>query len=116
MGERVGSLGQPIGPLGRWLDRRRRARLSQQAPVLDDEPAFGYGAHGRPLWERGHYDGEQIRQVLRRAGFVEHNDDHDGWYANASPSTPFLVSCTAEVDEGPVELLGGYMVALRDAG
>ena len=47
--------------------------------MSDDEPEFGFGRSGRPLWTVRDRDVEGIREVLRKAGRREFGDDHGGF-------------------------------------
>ena len=42
--------------------------------MSDDEPDFGYGRGGRPLWIVRDRGAEGVREVLRRAGRREFGD------------------------------------------
>lgn len=41
-----------------------------------DEPLYGYGKAGRPLWSPRDRDAEEIRRVLRRGGFSDFDERH----------------------------------------
>lgn len=50
----------------------------------DDNPEFGYGASGRPLWTVRDRDAEVIRTVLRKAGRREFSNGQGGFVVEAS--------------------------------
>jgi hypothetical protein len=86
----------------------------------DEHPAFGYGAHGRPLWSARDRDAEAIRALLRRAGHREFSERRGGFAvegANASQDgpEPFSVTCTDDKLLAAGEL-GRYSALLRGAG
>lgn len=111
MGDRVAvGVPGPMTAIGRWWQRRRRRNRvrGETSPAEVDESAF----------ERVDDRSEQVRQVLRSAGWVEFDDEHDidGWAVAPGDALPVAVSCTAEADEGHDELLRRYTLALRNAG
>ena len=88
------------------------ARAARRASP-DQEPEFGYGEHGRPLWEEQDRDAEDARAALRRAGFREFTDQQGGFAVVGGE--PILVACLDQ------ELLaaGGrerYAETLRTSG
>ncbi|MBB5782025.1 hypothetical protein [Nonomuraea jabiensis] len=84
--------------------------------MSDDEPEFGYGAGGRPLWSVRDRDAEGIRTVLRKAGRREFSERHDGFVVEGGgDGAPFLVACTEEARGSAPELMR-YRVDLVKAG
>ncbi|WP_156056133.1 hypothetical protein [Streptosporangium roseum] len=62
--------------------------------MSDDDPQFGYGAGGRPLWTVRDRDAEVIRTVLRKAGSREFSERHGGFVVEGGQDgAPFAIAC-----------------------
>ncbi len=84
--------------------------------MSDDEPEFGYGRGGRPLWTVRDRDAEGVREVLRKAGRREFGDDHGGFAVEGGHGgDPFMVACADDARVSAAEL-PRYEAALRAAG
>jgi hypothetical protein len=85
-----------------------------------DEPRYGYGRGGRPLWSPRDRDAEAIRRVLRRAGLRDFDELHPGGFAvegaNASEAgdEPFYVAYCGDA-EAPATLRR-YRLVLEQSG
>jgi hypothetical protein len=85
-----------------------------------DNPRFGLGRFGRPLWSARARDAERIRQALRDGGHREWDVGHSspGFAvegAGLGPGEEFLVASAAD---GPMNSadVRGYEATLRTAG
>jgi 2-polyprenyl-6-methoxyphenol hydroxylase-like FAD-dependent oxidoreductase len=54
------------------------ARAARHAPD-GQQPAYGHGGHGRPLWTENDERAERVRAALRAAGFAEFTDEQAGF-------------------------------------
>lgn len=82
----------------------------------DEEPEFGYGRRGRPLWTVRDRDAERVRKVLRWARCREFSDRRGGFVVEGGEDDgPFAVACASEslAGRGEVER---YALALGAAG
>jgi hypothetical protein len=81
-----------------------------------DQPPYGYGKHGRPLWSERDRDAEAIRAVLRRAGCREFTELHGGFAVEGGHQAgePFYVACAD--DTAHAGDLARYRPALEAAG
>ena len=75
-----------------------------------DQPAFGYGAHERPLWTEDDAHAERIRAALRSAGFPEFTGEQAGFAVEGG--APILIAgLDGRVAEYPdVIAAAGYKV------
>lgn len=78
-------------------------------------PKYGYGKYGRPLESEQERDGEEVRKVLRSAGFREFNGERAqrGFAVNGNREV-ILVSHADDGDEA--EWLTRYADVLRRRG
>ncbi|MFF4779041.1 hypothetical protein ACFY05_40080 [Microtetraspora fusca] len=84
--------------------------------MSDDDPQFGYGAGGRPLWTVRDRDAEVIRTVLRKAGSRKFSERHGGFVVEGGQDgAPFAIACADDADIA-VRELARYKEALRKVG
>lgn len=79
---------------------------------MEPRPRYGYGKHGRPLETELDRDGEEIREILRKAGFAEFSDEHavDGFAVNSNQE---IISVAAVIDDDQAAWLTRYAEAIR---
>ena len=84
------------GPAWKWWQASHaidRQRLRPAIPSPED-PAYGYGGSGRPLWTVRDMDAERIRIALRDAGCRELGKREDGFVVEGGHGRePFYVAC-----------------------
>ncbi|MGV9778731.1 hypothetical protein [Streptosporangium sp. NPDC003464] len=84
--------------------------------MSEDEPEFGYGVGGRPLWTVRDRDTEVVRTVLRKAGRREFGERHGGFVVEGGDDgAPFRVACADDAENSVRELLR-YEADLLKAG
>lgn len=107
------------GPAWKWFqvqDAINRQRLRVPVGTVGD-PAYGYGAGKRPLWNARDKDAERIRIALRGAGSPEFGEGRDGFVVEGGQGKePFYVACTIDDDSRSVAELRSYRKALAAAG
>ncbi|GAA4988381.1 hypothetical protein WHI96_25035 [Pseudonocardia tropica] len=89
-------------------------------------PAYGHGFEARPLWSVRDRDAEQLRELLRRRGFVEFTEGGDGFVVeHPDDEGPMLLVHTrqprservaAEQDYGRLLEQAGYRFAPNATG
>lgn len=82
----------------------------------EQDPAYGHSFDARPLWSERDRDADQLRELLRRRGFVEFTEGSDGFVVEHPDDGPMLLVHTGQLRAERVAAEHDYASLLEQAG